>query len=118
MSPATSLIGSPCEGRHTSGLRLPQGLDRLQREDDAFHGAVGVLHGVQLVELAAGREQVAGEGDQPAVDLGEQRAGAERVPLGRQDEEAGAAPGEGLVVLQDGVDGMFSPSVKKVLRSL
>ena len=58
-----------------------------------------------MVEDAAGAEEVAGEGDFPAVDLADEHAAAVGVALGGDDLEFHVAPGEGFVVLEIGVDG-------------
>ena len=58
-----------------------------------------------LVEDAAGAEQVAGEGDALLVDVADEHAAAVGVALGGDDLEVDVAPGEGLVILEVGVDG-------------
>ena len=83
---------------------VPQGLDGLQGEEGAGHVAIGVLHGVELVELAPFHHQVSAENHQPLVDLRQQHDRALGMPLGRQHVEAVAAPGKLLVVVQGGGD--------------
>ena len=58
-----------------------------------------------LVEDAAGAEEVAGEGYSLTVDLADEHAAAVGVALGGDYLEFHVAPGEGLVVLEVGVDG-------------
>ena len=67
---------------------------------DADEVTVVVFHGVELVELAAGSYQVAGEGDALAADLGDQSDLSLGVARRRHDFEVVGSPGKGLVVAQ------------------
>src|SRR6266850_3131487 len=62
--------------------------------------AVVILHGVKLVELAAGVHQVARESDARPINLGDQRNAPLRMPWRRQDEKGIRSPGERLVILK------------------
>ena len=51
------------------------------KKKDAAQIAVGVLERVEIVHVPALADQIAGEGDRLAVDLGQERTRAEVLPF-------------------------------------